>query len=66
MAVSNLRLNQEVFRPADIDEPLSIYRNGQRIFHSDKVWDHQLAPDGSGYWVVEPLSNVLPHDYSQL
>lgn len=58
MAVSNLRLNQEVFRPADIDEPLSIYRNGQRIFHSDKVWDYQLASDGSGYWVVEPLSNV--------
>ena len=58
MAVSNLRLNQIGNRPPDTDEPLSIYRNGQRIFHSDKVWDYQLAPDGSGYWVVEPLSNV--------
>jgi hypothetical protein len=58
MAVSNLRRNQIGNRPPDTDEPLSIYRNGQRIFHSDKVWDYQLAPDGSGYWVVEPLSNV--------
>ena len=58
MAVSNLRRNQIGNRPPDTDEPLSIYRNGQRIFHSNKVWDYQLAPDGSGYWVVEPLSNV--------
>ncbi len=48
MAVSNLRLNQIGNRPPDTDEPLSIYRNGQRIFHSKKVWDYQLAPDGSG------------------
>ena len=58
MAVSNLRRNQIGNRPPDTDEPLNIYRNGQRVFHSDKVWDYQLAPDGSGYWVVEPLSNV--------
>ena len=56
VALADLRLNSKEFRPDDSPEPIRVYRDGQVIFEHDKVWQFGVAPDGSSFYVVEPLA----------
>ena len=50
----DLRLNSRVFKPRDFAEPIRIYHNNHVIFESEKVWDFDVARDGSSFAVQEP------------
>lgn len=45
------------FRPPDSPEPVRIVRDNQTIFESEKVWDFDVAADGSSFIVHEPGPN---------
>ena len=52
---ADLRLNSRVFRAANTPEPLLIYIDGQVAYETDKAWDFDIAPDGSSFYVHEPI-----------
>lgn len=51
----DLRLNQIGNLSEETPEPVRIFLNDQIIYENDKVWEFALAPDGSSFFVVEPL-----------
>ena len=53
----DLRLNSRVFRSPDTPEPVVIYHNNHVIYQNDKVWDFDIAEDGSSFVVHEPTSS---------
>ena len=55
-ALADLRLNSRVFRPPHAPEPIRIYRDGQIVYENEKVWDFDVASDGSSFYVIEPLA----------
>lgn len=36
--------------------PVSVYVDGQPVYEHDDTWRFEIAPDGSSYYVVEPLA----------
>ena len=52
----NLRLNSKVFRGRDSPELMRVYMDGQVVYDSSKVWRFAIAPDGSSFYVHEPLA----------
>ena len=53
---ASLRLNSKVFRAPESKEPLQIFQNGHLIFESEKVWDYEIATNGSLFSVHQPMS----------
>ena len=51
------RFSSEIFRLPDSSEPLLIFRNRHVIFESDRVWDFDIATDGSSFAVHEPADS---------
>lgn len=45
------------FKPPDTPEPIRIRRDNQTIFESDKVWNFDIAADGSSFIVHKPDSD---------
>ena len=54
----DLRLNSPVSRPEVTPEPVRIYRDGRMIYETEKAWNFGLAPDGSAFFVVEPMAGM--------
>ena len=52
---ADLRLNSRTFRAANTPEPVLIYIDGQLAYGTDKAWDFDIAPDGSSFYVHEPI-----------
>ena len=51
---ADLRLNSSVFRPPNSAEPIMIFHDGHLVFKNEKVWDFDIAEDGSSFVVHEP------------
>ena len=66
----DLRLNSRHFRDRDTPEPVRVYMDGQVIYESDKTWRFSVAPDGSSFYVHEPLaggaSRLIVHNLDEL
>ena len=52
-------MNQTGNRGEDAPEPVRIYMDDQVIYENDKVWEFGVAPDGSSFFVVEPLGGRM-------
>ena len=54
-AFANLRLNSREFRERGTPEPVHIYVDGQLAFASEHALDFGVAPNGSSFFLQEPL-----------
>ena len=45
-----------MFRPPEAPEPVHIYWDGELVYENDKAWRFGVAPDGSSFYVIEPLA----------
>ncbi len=52
---ADLRLNSREFRAANTPEPVRIYIDGQVAYETDKAWNFGVAPDGSSFYLHEPI-----------
>ena len=55
-AVADLRLNSGVYRDPDTPEPVRIYVDGHVAYETNKAWNFGVAPDGSSFYVQEPMA----------
>lgn len=54
--LGDLRLNSRVFREPDTPEPVRIYVDGQIAYETPKALNFAIAPDGSSFYVHEPMA----------
>ena len=58
VGLGDLRLNSKVFRDPAAPERMRIYMDGQVIYENAKAWQFAVAPDGSSFYVHEPLAGA--------
>ena len=52
---ADLRLNSQEVRERGTPEPVHVYADGQLVFASERALDFGVAPDGSSFFLQEPL-----------
>ena len=66
VALADLRLGSETFRPMDSPERLRVYVGERMVYETAKAWDFTVARDGSSFAVHEPrgggASRLVVHD----